>query len=99
MNELIKKLLETPDKAQEIALDLNDYISTLQTTLQEREETIAGANERVKELQETNQRLFMRVTSDVPEQREEEAEEPSAWEKAVAEAGYDPAELLDKKGI
>lgn len=100
MNELITKMLENPDKAPEIALEINDLITGLQSTVEERESSLEGANKRISELQETNGRLFMRVASGGAEvQQEEEVEELSPFEKAVEEAGYNPADLLDKKGF
>lgn len=99
MHELIQKMIESPDSAPEVAIELNDLITGYESTVTSSAESIEAANKRIKELQETNQRLFLRVSSGSVTQPTEPVDEMSPWEKAVEKAGYDPAQLLDKRGI
>lgn len=99
MHELIQKMIENPDAAPETAIELNDLLTGYETTVSTSSEAIEAANKRIKELQETNQRLFLRMSSGGGTQPTDPVDEMTPWEKAVEEAGYDPAQLLDKRGI
>lgn len=75
----ITDLVSNPDKATENAVGLISDLEADYTNLDSMTAKVADQDARIKELQDTNQRLFLSVTGQAKEPEEEE-EKPIDWD-------------------
>ena len=83
--EILSKVLTdatNPDKAPEALLLLKDEAEQLFAKYDEAQKSIAGMTEKVAELRDTNQRLFLRQTGSA--QENDEPGEPETPEAAMS---------------
>lgn len=84
-------LISDPDTAQEKALSFLGDLEKDYTTLKSMSEKSDADDKRIRELQDTNQRLFLSVTGQPKEEEEEEEKkEPGIdWDTVLKEATDD----------
>lgn len=80
LEEIIKKL-KNPDTLNEGLTDLQDYDSARAAVLADNEKKIKESADTIATLRDTNQRLYLRVTADQPEDVEEDIR--SDFEKLI----------------
>lgn len=80
LEDIIKKL-KNPDTLNEGLTDLQDYDSARAAAIADNEKKLAESAETIATLRDTNQRLYLRVVSDQPEDVEED--DRSDFEKLI----------------
>lgn len=80
----ITDLISNPDKAAENAVGLLSDLESDYTTLDSLTSKVADQESHIKELQETNQKLFLSVTGQ-KESEEEKEETPIDWDSLAEE--------------
>lgn len=87
----VTDLISDPDTAQEKALSFLGDLEKDYTTLKSMSEKSDADDKRIRELQDTNQRLFLSVTGQPKEEEEEEEKkEPGIdWDTVLKEAKDD----------
>lgn len=77
-------LISDPDTAQEKALSFLGELEKDYTTLKSMSEKSDTDDKRIRELQDTNQKLFLSVTGSPKEEEEEEEKEPGVdWDAVL----------------
>lgn len=80
LEDIIKKL-KNPDTLNEGLTDLQDYDSARAAAIADSEKKLTESAETIATLRDTNQRLYLRVVSDQPEDVEED--DRSDFEKLI----------------
>lgn len=80
----VTDLVSNPDKATESAVGLISDLEADYTTLSSMTEKVSEQEARIKDLQDTNQKLFLSVTGQPAEEPEEE-EKPIDWDSLATE--------------
>lgn len=86
VKERITGLISEPDKAAENAVGLLDDLKNDYTTMDSMAEKSKADDTRIRELQDTNQKLFLSVTGQPAEKDEPEEKEPGIdWDNIFKE--------------
>lgn len=85
VKERIANLISDPDKSAENAVSLLTDLEADYTTMDSLAEKQAEDENRIRELQDTNQKLFLSVTGQPEEEPEDEREEGIDWNKILEE--------------
>lgn len=86
VKERITGLISDPDKAAENAVGLLSDLESDYTSMDSMAEKSEADEARIRELQDTNQKLFLSVTGTPPEEEEEEEKEPGIdWDNLFKE--------------
>lgn len=80
----ITSLVGNPDTAQENAVALLSDLEKDYTTLDSMTSKVSESEKRIRDLQDTNQKLFLSVTGQ-PAEEEEKEENPIDWESLATE--------------
>lgn len=94
VKEKITNLVSDPDKAAENAVSLLSDLESDYTNMESMAEKSKADDSRIRELQDTNQKLFLSVTGSPKEEEEEEEEkEPGIdWDKILSDDGKEKNE-------
>lgn len=80
----ITALVGNPDTAQESAVALLSDLEKDYTTLDSMTSKVSESEKRIRDLQDTNQKLFLSVTGQ-PEEEEEKEDSPIDWDSLATE--------------
>ena len=80
----ITALVGNPDTAQESAVTLLSDLEKDYTTLDSMTSKVSESEKRIRDLQDTNQRLFLSVTGQ-PAEEEEKEDDPIDWDSLATE--------------
>lgn len=81
----VTDLVSNPDKAAENAVGLLSDLEADYTNLSSMTEKVADQEARIKDLQDTNQKLFLSVTKQPAEDSEEKEDMPIDWDSLATE--------------
>lgn len=76
----VTDLISNPDTAAENAVGLLSDLESDYTNLDSMTKKVEEQETHIKELQETNQKLFLSVTGQAGEEEEEKEEDPIDWD-------------------
>lgn len=80
----ITALVGSPDTAQESAVALLSDLEKDYTTLDSMTSKVSESEKRIRDLQDTNQKLFLSVTGQ-PAEEEEKEDSPIDWDSLATE--------------
>lgn len=81
----ITALVGNPDTAQENAVTLLSDLEKDYTTLDSMTSKVSESEKRIRDLQDTNQKLFLSVTGQPAEEEEEKEDTPIDWDSLATE--------------
>lgn len=81
----VTDLVSNPDKATENAVGLISDLEADYTNLDSMTEKVKEQEARIKDLQDTNQKLFLSVTKQPAEDPEEKEDNPINWDSLATE--------------